>query len=178
MKETLCQCNSTDFNGFLLDASVDLLLIDMGRRAKIRCSVSNCYSHTLTWSMHSAFRTVSPPSTPEATWQSKWQGREGGLVNESSDCVKRSTDTVDSPNVPFILKDKDKKEIKTYSCALWTFWVLTCTLHLLQLLKRSRAQVLPPQSADKTIKWKVAIFTQCFFIINYRTVSLRTTLMH
>lgn len=45
MKATLCQGNSTDFNGFLLDASVDLFLIDMGGRAKIRCSVSNCCSH-------------------------------------------------------------------------------------------------------------------------------------
>lgn len=153
---------------------MDFFLIDTCGRAKIRCCVSNCYGYSSDWTTdillclqygHSS--TCSWSNLVAKVAGEKGGGGDGGLVSESVDGVKMSAGTPDFPNAALAMKDwEDKKERKTYSmfssCAVWTFWILTCTLGPLQLWK-SRLQVLSPHSADKTIKWKVAIFTQYLF---------------
>lgn len=110
MKPTLCWCNSTDFNGFLLDTSMDFFLIDTDVRPKISFCVSNCYGYSSASTMDSRASTCSWSNLVAKVAGEKW-GSEGGLVNEYVDGVKMSAGTADFSNAALALKDwEDKKE--------------------------------------------------------------------
>lgn len=117
MKPTLRWCNSTDFNGFLLDTSMDFFLIDTDVRLKISFCVSDCYGYSSASTMdillcfqYSRTSTCSWSNLVAKVAGEKW-GSEGGLVNESVDGVKMSAGAADFSNAALALKDwEDKKE--------------------------------------------------------------------